>query len=83
MSNHHQTAGQPAKTDRRIEHHRERQATRAALQVSDLEEVLAPPSVHNSTVPPPDWPVDLKDRRSRQSKQPVWKRRTKRPPSEE
>jgi hypothetical protein len=82
MSSHHQTAGQPAKTDRRVEHHRERQATRAALLVSDLEEVLSPHNVHNIAAEG-DWPVDLRTRRSRQSKQLIWKRRARRARGEE
>jgi len=83
MSSHHQTAGQPAKPDRRVEHHRERQATRAALLVSDLEEVLSPRNVHNIAAPVGDWPVDQRTRRTRHSKQLIWKRRTRRASGEE
>lgn len=77
MSSHHQTESKPAKSDRRVEHHRERQATRAALHVSDLEDVLDPPSVHNITSAVSDGPVEAKHRRFRHWKQPFWKRRTK------
>jgi hypothetical protein len=83
MSSYHQTASQPAKPDRRVEHHRERQATRVALLVSDLEEVLSPRNVHNIAAPLGDWPVDLRTRRSRQSKPLIWKRRTRRARGEE
>ncbi len=76
MSSHHQAAGKPAKSDRRVEHHRERQATRAALQVSDLEDVLDPPSVHNVSTSVSDSHVETKTRRFRHWKQPFWKRRT-------
>jgi len=47
MSSYHQTASQPSKSDRRFEHHRERQATRSALQSTGLEDLLDPPRVHN------------------------------------
>jgi hypothetical protein len=75
MSDQHQTPGQPAKSDRRVEHHRERQATRAALHVSDLEDVLDPPSVHNTAAAGSPGPVQAKPRRFRHWKQPFWKRR--------
>jgi hypothetical protein len=78
MSDQHQTAAKPAKTQRRVEHHRERQATRAALNVSDLEDVLDPPSVHNTATPGVAEPVEAKPRRFRHWKQPFWKRRSKR-----
>jgi hypothetical protein len=77
MSSYHRTAGQPAKPDRRVEHHRERQAIRAALLVSDLEEVLSPRNEHNIAAHEGDLPADLRTRRSRQSKQLTWKRRTR------
>jgi hypothetical protein len=76
MSDQHQTAGKPAKPERRVEHHRERQATRAALHVSDLEDVLDPPSVHNAAMPRSVEPVEAKSRRFRHWKQPFWKRRS-------
>ncbi|MDQ6838123.1 MAG: hypothetical protein M3137_07305 [Actinomycetota bacterium] len=78
MSSHHQVAGQPAKSDRRVEHHRERQATRTALQVTDLdlEDVLDPPSVHNASTSVSDPQVETRTRRFRHWKQPFWKRRT-------
>jgi hypothetical protein len=76
MSDQHQTAGKPAKSERRVEHHRERQATRAALNVSDLEDVLDPPSVHNAAAPGLPGPVAAKRRRFRHWKQPFWKRRS-------
>ena len=78
MSDQHQTPGQPAKSERRVEHHRERQATRAALNVSDLEDVLDPPSVHNTAAPGSPELVEAKPRRFRHWKQPFWKRRNKR-----
>jgi hypothetical protein len=62
MSDQHQTAGKPAKPERRVEHHRERQAARAALNVSDLEDVLDPPSVHNTAAPGLPRPVEAKPR---------------------
>lgn len=74
MSSHHQTASRPVKSDRRVEHHRERQATRVALRVTDLEDVLDPPGVHNIAVPSSDHPVEASGRRW---KQPFWKRRSK------
>jgi hypothetical protein len=77
MSNQHQTAGKPAKSERRVEHHRERQATRAALKVSDLEDVLDPPSVHNVASSEEPGPVEAQARRFRHWKQPFWKRRSK------
>ena len=77
MGDQHQTAGKPAKPERRVEHHRERQATRAALHVSDLEDVLDPPSVHNTATPGSAEPVGAKPRRFRHWKQPFWKRRSK------
>jgi hypothetical protein len=73
MTDQHQTAGKLAKSERRVEHHRQRQATRAALNVSDLEDVLDPPSVHNTPAPEP---VEAKPRRFRHWKQPFWKRRS-------
>jgi hypothetical protein len=73
----YQTASRPAKSDRRVAHHRERQATRAALQVSDLEAALTPPSVHNNAAPLSERPVEAKDRRSRHQKPPFWKRSRK------
>jgi hypothetical protein len=76
MSDQHQTAGKPAKSERRVEHHRERQATTAALNVSDLEDVLDPPSVHNTAAPSLPGPVEPKRRRFRHWKQPFWKRRS-------
>jgi hypothetical protein len=76
MSDQHQTAGKPAKPERRVEHHRERQATRSALNVSDLEDVLDPPSVHNTAAPGLSRPVEAKPRRFRHWKQPFWKRRS-------
>ena len=75
MSDQHQAAGEPAKPERRVEHHRERQATRAALNVSDLEDVLDPPSVHNTATPGLPGPT-AKPRRFRHWKQPFWKRRS-------
>lgn len=63
MSSQHQAAGNPAKSDRRVEHHRERQATRTALHVSDLEDVLDPPSVHNVSTSVSDAQVETKGRR--------------------
>ncbi len=77
MSSRHQTASRPAKSDRRLEHHRERQATRAALYVSDLEEVLDPPSVHNVDASDSERPKVRADSRRRHWKQPFWKRRTR------
>jgi hypothetical protein len=77
MSDQHQTAGKPAKSERRVEHHRERQATRAALNVSDLEDVLDPPSVHNTAPPGLPEPAEAKPRRRfRHWKQSFWKRRS-------
>jgi hypothetical protein len=79
MTDEHQTAGKPAKSERRVEHHRQRQATRAALNVSDLEDVLDPPSVHNAPAPGSPGspgPVAAKPRRFRHWKQPFWKRRS-------
>jgi hypothetical protein len=76
MTEPHQTAGTPAKPERRVEHHRERQATRTALHVSDLEDVLDPPSVHNTAAPGLAEPVAAKRRRFRHWKQPFWKRRS-------
>ena len=78
MSDQHQTAGKPAKSERRVEQHRQRQATRAALNVSDLEDVLDPPSVHNTAAPSLPGPVEAKPRRFRHWKQPFWKRRSNR-----
>jgi hypothetical protein len=78
MDDQHQTAANPAKPERRVEHHRERQATRAALNVSDLEDVLDPPSVHNTAAAGSPGPVEAKPRRFRHWKQPFWKRRSKR-----
>jgi hypothetical protein len=77
MSSSHQIPSEPAKADRRIEHHRERQATRAALQALDLEDVLDPPSVHNTAAPDSDRPPETKHPRFRYWKQPSWKRRPK------
>jgi hypothetical protein len=74
MRDQHQTAGKPARSERRVEHHRERQATRAALNVSDLEDVLDPPSVHNTAAPGMLGPVEATPRRFRYWKQPFWKR---------
>ncbi|HEY6424798.1 MAG TPA: DUF6788 family protein, partial [Pseudonocardiaceae bacterium] len=65
VGDQHQTAGKPAMSERRVERHRQRQATRAALKVSDLEVVLDPPNVHNT---PASWspgPVEGKPRRFR------------------
>ncbi|MDQ6782967.1 MAG: hypothetical protein M3063_05900 [Actinomycetota bacterium] len=76
MGSHHQVAGKPAKSDRRFEHHRERQATRTALHVTDLEDVLDRPSVHNISTLMSDSQVETKTRRFRHWKQPFWKRRT-------
>lgn len=81
MSDRHQTFSYRLnKSDRRFEHHRERQATRTALHVSDLEDVLAPPSVHHvPEIPTSDYvpgPVAIESRRFRHWKQPFWKRRT-------
>ena len=78
MTDQHQTAGKPAKPERRVEHHRERQATRAALKTSDLEDVLAPPSVHNAAAPHGPGPTESRPRRFRHWKQPFWKRRSTR-----
>ena len=79
MSEQHQAAGKPAKFERRVEHHRERQATRAALNVSDLEDVLDPPRVHNTAPPWLPGPAEAKPRRRfRHWKQPFWKRRSNR-----
>ena len=77
MSSHHRTASKPVKSDRRVEHHRERQATRVALHVSDLEDVLDPPSVHNVEAPRSERPDGERQRRFRSWKKPFWKRRTK------
>jgi hypothetical protein len=74
MSNRHQTASEPPKSDRRIEHHRERQATRTALHTPDLEEMLDPPSVHNVAGAHSDRPPETKHPRFRYWKQPPWKR---------
>lgn len=81
MSDRHQTFSYRLnKTDRRVEHHRERQATRSALHVSDLEDVLAPPSVHRvPQIPSSDYvrrPAATESRRLRHWKLPFWKRRT-------
>lgn len=81
MSNRHQAISHGlSKTDRRVEHHRERQAMRAALDVADLEDVLDPPSVHHvpESVTSEDLPrsVVTQRRRLRHWKQPFWKRRT-------
>jgi hypothetical protein len=78
MSDQHQAAAKPAKSERRVEHHRQRQATRAALNVSDLEDVLDPPRVHNTAAPTLPGPVVAKRRRFRHWKQPFWKRRSTR-----
>lgn len=77
MSSHHHTASKPAKSDRRVEHHRERQATRTALHVADLDEVLDPPSAHNISTSRSERPVETKHPRFRHWKQPFWVRRTK------
>jgi hypothetical protein len=76
MSDHHQTAGKPAKSERRVEHHRQRQALREALHVRDLEDLLDPPSVHNAAEPGLPKPVVAKRHRFRHWKQPFWKRRS-------
>jgi hypothetical protein len=76
MSNRHQIVSRPAKADRRVEHHRERQATRAALHGPDLEEALTPPSAHNVTVSLSNHPVEANRPRFRHWKQAFWKRRT-------
>ena len=78
MGDQHRTAAKPAKPERRVEHHRQRQATRAALNVSDLEDVLDPPGVHNTPVPSVPRPMPAKRRRFRHWKQPFWKRRSTR-----
>jgi hypothetical protein len=78
MSDHHQTAGKPVKSERRVEHHRERQAARAALNVPDLEDVLDPPRVHNTAAIASPGRVEESRRRFRTWKQPFWKRRSNR-----
>jgi len=81
MSSHHQTDSKPGKSDRRVEHHRERQATRAALHVVDLEEVLDPPSAHNIAGAHSEGRTESKHPGSRHWKRPFWVRRAKRPPA--
>jgi hypothetical protein len=77
MKSRYQTASTPARSDRRLEHHRERQATKMALHVPDLEEVLDPPSAHNHGTPISDSTDEANRRISRHQKQPFWKRGTK------
>lgn len=78
MSSRHQTTSKPDKSDRRVEHHRERQATRAALDIPDLDEVLDPPSVHNNAVPGTDSSIAVTHHEYRHGKPSFWKRHTSR-----
>jgi hypothetical protein len=82
MSVRHRTVeAKPAPAERRIEHHRERQATRHALMAPDPEEIVDPRS-HHSLHHPADRQALVQDeshittRRVRHWKQPFWKRRT-------
>jgi hypothetical protein len=76
MSDRHQTAGRAAKAERRVKHHRQRQALREALHVCNLEDLLDPPSVQNTAKPGRPEPVTARRRRLRHWKQPFWKRRS-------
>jgi hypothetical protein len=79
MSSHHQTVSKPDKSDRQVEHHRERQATRAALRVADLEEVLDPPSAHNIAGALSEGRVESKHPRFRDWTRPLSVPRRRRP----
>jgi hypothetical protein len=79
MSSQHQTVSKPDKSERHLEHHRERQATRAALRVADLEEVLDPPSAHNIAGAHSEGRIESKHPRFRPWKRPFWAMRRKHP----
>ena len=77
MSTRHRSeVPKPAPSERRAQHHRERQATRHALAVHDPEDVVDPRVRHSLHV---EHPGDVAEagapRRFRHWKAPFWKRR--------
>lgn len=77
MSTRHRSeVPKPAPSERRFQHHRERQATRHALAVHDPEEVLDPRVRHSLHVEHPGEAAETRaPRRFRHWKAPFWKRR--------
>lgn len=81
MSNRHRTGQtKPAKVERRVDHHRERQATRAALALAafDPDDIVDPRPLHSSPARKErsePGPLEAPRRRFRHWKAPFWKRR--------
>ena len=73
---HRSEVPKPAPSERRVQHHRERQATRQALAATNAEEVLAPRTRHTLHVEHPREVAEVGGpRRFRHWKTRFWKRR--------
>lgn len=78
-SRHRSDAAKPAPSERRVHHHRERQALRQALSASDPEDLVDPRRRHSLHLEHAgDLRVDDAPRRFRHWKAPFWKRRSAR-----
>lgn len=78
MSTRHRSeVPKPAPSERRVQHHRERQAARQALAMHDPEDVLDPRIRHTLHVEHPGEVAEAgAPRRFRHWKAPFWKRRS-------
>ena len=78
MSTRHRSeVPKPAPSERRVQHHRERRATRHALAVGDPEDVLDPRARHTLHVEHPGDGLEAgAPRRFRHWKARFWKRRS-------
>ncbi|HVC25423.1 MAG TPA: hypothetical protein VND23_06680 [Acidimicrobiales bacterium] len=78
MSTRHRSeVPKPAPSERRVEHHRERQATRHALAASDPEDVVDPRARHTLHVEHPGDAIEVRPARQfRHWKARFWKRRS-------
>ena len=76
MSTRHRSeVAKPAPSERRLQHHRDRQAERHALAVDDPDDVLDPRTRHTLQVEHPGTaPVAAAPRRFRHWKEKFWKR---------
>ncbi|MDA8297740.1 MAG: hypothetical protein M0004_14360 [Actinomycetota bacterium] len=76
-SRHRSEIPKPAPSDRRVQHHRDRQATRHALALSDPEDVVDPRVQHTLRAEHPGQePAATMPHRFRHWKARFWKRRT-------
>lgn len=77
MSTRHRSeVAKPAPSERRVQHHRERQAVRHALEAGDPEEILDPRARHSLHVEHPGEELEADgSHRFRHWKTRFWKRR--------